>query len=61
MTKGRIKHFKILTAGVEIVALSGFVEIPEEVYINRPFIFSIRDTRTGAILFIGRVNDPSKQ
>jgi serpin B len=32
---------------------------PLEVSIDRPFVFLIRDTETGAILFIGRVMDPS--
>jgi len=32
---------------------------PVEVIINRPFIFLIRDIDTGAILFVGRVLDPS--
>jgi len=32
---------------------------PVEVTIDRPFIFLIRDIETGAVLFVGRVLDPS--
>jgi serpin B len=32
---------------------------PVEMTMNRPFIFLIRDIDTGAILFVGRVLDPS--
>ena len=28
-------------------------------HVDRPFIFAVRDTNTGAILFLGRVVDPS--
>ena len=36
------------------------VGIPPEFHVLRPFIFAIRDKATGAILFLGRVLDPSK-
>jgi serpin B len=32
---------------------------PVEVIIDHPFIFLIRDIETGAVLFVGRVVDPS--
>jgi len=32
--------------------------LPQEVTVNRPFIFLIRDIQTGSIIFIGRVMNP---
>jgi len=32
---------------------------PVELTVDRPFVFALRDTATGAVLFLGRVTDPS--
>ncbi|AKT37591.1 serpin family protein [Chondromyces crocatus] len=32
---------------------------PAEISLDRPFVFFIRDIATGAVLFVGRVSDPS--
>ena len=32
---------------------------PPEIHIDRPFLFVIGDTQTGAVLFMGRVMDPT--
>jgi serpin B len=44
-------------AAVELTL--GAVERQAAFHVDRPFIFAVRDTRTGAILFLGRVVDPS--
>jgi serpin B len=32
---------------------------PAAIHLDRPFLFFIRDIETGAVLFFGRVSDPS--
>ncbi len=45
---------------VEFVGTSIIDEVPVYLNIDRPFLFVIREKDTGAILFIGRVNNPLK-
>jgi serine protease inhibitor len=47
-------------AAAAVIAVSSSAPIiPVEVHVDRPFIFAVRDTSTGAIVFLGRVTDPS--
>lgn len=40
-------------------ATSAPMDPPVELTIDRPFLYAVRDTVTGAVLFLGRVSDPS--
>jgi serpin B len=44
---------------VVIGVTSAPVDEPVELTVDRPFVFALRDTETGALLFLGRVVDPS--
>jgi serine protease inhibitor len=62
---GRLLHGANITVdekGTEAAAVTRVFHIggvPQRVVANRPFLFLIRHVATGALLFLGRVVDPS--
>jgi serpin B len=65
---GAVQHkafIKVDEKGTEAAAATGVALVPtaepvvQEVQIDRPFLFFLRDRPTGAVLFIGRVTDPA--
>ncbi len=55
-------YIRIDEEGSEAAGVSGAVmreSLPEELCVDRPFVFAITDTETGVILFLGAVADPT--
>ena len=53
---------KVNEEGTEAAAATGVsvgvTSLPPEFRADHPFVFLIRDRGSGAVLFLGRVNDP---
>ena len=47
-------------AAATVVAIKETAILDNIMYVNRPFIFAIREKSTGAIVFLGRVADPKE-
>lgn len=60
----QVTYIRVDETGTEAIAFGGGgfgfgrVEPVTDLIVNRPFLFLIRDVRTGCILFVGRVVDP---
>jgi serpin B len=55
---------KISEEGTEAAAATGVsmnetAAMMDELYLNKPFLFAIEDNRSGSLLFIGKITDPS--
>lgn len=49
-------------AAAATAVIMGETAIPTvRLYVNRPFIFLIRDAQTNTVLFMGKLNDPTKE
>lgn len=53
------KGTEAAAATAVVMRVSGGPEDSVQMRIDRPFLFAVRDVPTGAILFLGRVTDPS--
>lgn len=50
----------VTAVGVDAAAAAPEPKIPPEFIADRPFLLAIRDTKTGALLFFGRISDPEE-
>jgi serine protease inhibitor len=57
-------YIKVDEQGTEAAAVTGgavgITSVPNAFDVNRPFAFAITDQTTGAILFLGAINNPTK-
>jgi serpin B len=53
------KGTEAAAATAVVMRATGMPAEPVTVRVDRPFVFALRDVPTGAILFLGRVGDPS--
>ncbi len=63
-----VKHktyIEVNEQGTEAAAVTsvevGETSVPEGFYATKPFVFVIRDDRSGTILFMGKVEDPTQE
>ncbi len=38
----------------------GFTSVPQPIVVDRPFLFAIRETLSGTILFLGMITNPAQ-
>lgn len=53
------KGTEAVAATAAIMAASGAPGDPITLTVDRPFVFALRDVETGAVLFLGRITEPS--
>jgi serpin B len=46
-------------AATAVIVGDSSVPVPAKISLDKPFLFFIRDLQTKAVLFVGRVTDPS--
>jgi serpin B len=63
---GDVKHktfIEVNEEGTEAAAVTSVdivvTSMPPSVYVNKPFLFMIREKSTGTVLFIGKIMNPA--